>query len=279
MTRRTAFCLLGAVGGFQARAAASPAGVLQATRVDHVGLEVGNMDKALSYYRRLFGNEVRKDRRAAEHHLRLGPCHLSFTAAPAGQTPRINHIAVGVATFDGAAIRRALDSVGIKASQSRDELFVTDPDGNRIQICAVQAWKPTKNAQPEKHPEEGQLFQALGMHHIAIQTGDTSRAVEFYGKLFGPPIDEAGGNAQPLFLAGETRLRIYTPAPNKPPRVDHFSALVENFDPPGALKVVTSLGAKAALAKDGTLNEFYDPEGIRMQVTSRGQAAGAPGQK
>jgi hypothetical protein len=45
------------------------------------------------------------------------------------------------------------------------------------------------------------------------------------------------------------------------------------------LKAVKALDAKAELSKDGTLNEFYDPEGIRMQVTFRGQTPGAPSQK
>ena len=82
------------------------------------------------------------------------------------------------------------------------------------------------------------------MHHMAIQVGDTARAVEFYARLFGQPIDDPPGTKQPLFLAGDTRLRIYPPAPNKSPRIDHFSALVEKFDAPAALKVVKALGAK-----------------------------------
>jgi catechol 2,3-dioxygenase-like lactoylglutathione lyase family enzyme len=279
ITRRAALWLLGAAGGSRPSVAASTAGVIQAIRVDHVALDVGDVDKALSYYRRLFGNEVVKVSNSPGRYLRLGPCHLAIASAPAGQAPRINHLAVGVANFNAAAIRTALDAVGIKAAESEGELFVTDPDGNRIQICADQSWKLLNKAVPDKYPEQGRLFEAVGMHHIAVQVGDTSRAVEFYGKLFGKPIDEPGGNPQPLFLAGDTRLRIYTPAPGKPPRIDHFSALVENFDAPAVLKVIKSLGAKAELSKDGTLNEFYDPEGIRMQVTVRGQTPGSPPQK
>ena len=71
-------------------------------------------------------------------------------------------------------------------------------------------------------------------------------------------------------------MRIYPPAANKPPKIDHFSALVENFDAAVATSAVKALGAKAALSKQGTLNEFFDPEGIRMQVTFPGQSYGAP---
>ena len=45
------------------------------------------------------------------------------------------------------------------------------------------------------------------------------------------------------------------------------------------MKVVKALGAKAELSRQGTLNEFYDPEGIRMQVSFPGQLPGAPTKK
>jgi hypothetical protein len=65
------------------------------------------------------------------------------------------------------------------------------------------------------------------------------------------------------------------PAPNKPPKIDHFSAAVNNFDAPAALKVVQGLGANAKLSAQGTLNEFFDPDGIRLQVTFPGQTYNA----
>src|SRR5215471_6638363 len=45
------------------REARADGGLLRATRVDHVALAVGDIDKALVFYRSLFGNEVLKDSR------------------------------------------------------------------------------------------------------------------------------------------------------------------------------------------------------------------------
>jgi catechol 2,3-dioxygenase-like lactoylglutathione lyase family enzyme len=275
MTRRTALGVLGAAMMPRARAE----GVLRATRVDHVALDVGDLDKALAYYRRLFGNEVLKDTKSPRRYLRLGPCYLAIAPAAAGQAPHINHIAIGVENFSGPSMKGALESAGIKVRESDVGLFVTDPDGNSIQVWADQSWKLLTNAAPEKFPKQDPLFHAVGMHHIAVQSGDTGKSVDFYGKLFGPPISDPPGNPQPLFLVGETRLRIYPPAANKTPKIDHFSALVEKFDAPAALKVVKELGAKAELSKQGLLNEFYDPEGIRMQVTYVGQPAAGAGKQ
>jgi catechol 2,3-dioxygenase-like lactoylglutathione lyase family enzyme len=274
MTRRGALAVLGAAVMPRVHAE----GILRATRVDHVALDVGNIDQALAYYRRLFGNEVLKDAKTSRRYLRLGPCYLAIAPAASGQAPHINHISIGIENYNGAAMKSALEGAGIKVRESEVGMFVADPDGNGIQIWADQSWKLLSNAMPERFPKQEALFQAIGMHHIAVQSGDLPNAVEFYGKLFGKPIYDMG-EQQPLFLAGDTRLRIYGPAPGKTPKIDHFSALVEKLDAPAALDVVKSMGAKAALSKQGTLNEFYDPEGIRMQVTYQGQPTGAETKK
>jgi catechol 2,3-dioxygenase-like lactoylglutathione lyase family enzyme len=254
-------------------------GVLRATRVDHIAVDVGDMDKAMSYYRRLFGNEVLKDIKTPRRYLRLGPCYLAIAPAAPGQAPNINHFAVGIPNFNAAAVKSTLEGAGIKARESNVSLFVTDPDGNSMQIWADQSWKLLSNAAPEKYPKQAALFHAIGMHHMAIQAGDMAKSIEFYAKMFGKPIYDPPGNPQPFFRAGDTRIRIYDPKPNKPAKIDHFSALVDKFDAPAALQVLEALGAKAELSKQGTLNEFYDPEGIRMQVTFPGQTSGTPAKK
>ena len=59
ISRRDALLALGVAATRQARA---DGGLLRATRVDHVALAVGDIDKALVFYRSLFGNEVLKDK-------------------------------------------------------------------------------------------------------------------------------------------------------------------------------------------------------------------------
>jgi catechol 2,3-dioxygenase-like lactoylglutathione lyase family enzyme len=275
MTRRTALGVLGAAAALPVRGE----GLLRAARVDHVALDVSDLDKELSFYRRLFGNEVLKDAKSPRRYLRLGPCYLAIARAAAGQAPRIDHFSVGIENFNAASTKSALDGDGIKVRESDVGLFVTDPDGNSVQIWEDGSWKLLNNAAPEKYPAQEPLFHATGMHHMAVQSGDVAKSVEFYGKLFGNPISDPPGTPPLLFLVGDTRLRIYPPAANKPPKIDHFSALVENFDAATAVEAVKSLGAKAALSKQGTLNEFFDPEGIRMQVTFPGQSYGAPAKR
>ena len=277
ITRREALLLLGAAAA--ASQARAEGGLLRATRVDHVALAVADIDKAMLFYRRLFGNEVLKDSRTPRRYLRLGPCYMAIAPAAAGEAKRIDHVGIGIENFNAPSLKSALEKVGLKVRESNVGLFVTDPDGTSVQLWADQSWKQLSNVAPEAGPKQEALFRSRGMHHLAIQVNDMARATEFYRKLFGEPAAGQGNPPQPTFQAGETRVLLYNPAPNKPAKIDHFSVLVDNFDAPAATKVVQALGAKAALSKQGTLNEFFDPDGIRLQVTFPGQTYGAPAKK
>jgi catechol 2,3-dioxygenase-like lactoylglutathione lyase family enzyme len=271
ITRRDALFVLGAAAIPRARA---EGGLLRATRVDHVALAVGDIEKAMTFYRRLFGNEVLKDSRTPRRYLRVGPCYIAIAPAAAGEAKRIDHIGIGIENFNAASMKSSLEKAGLQVRESNVGLFVTDPDGTSVQIWSDESWKELSNAAPEAGPKQEALFHSRGMHHVAIQVNDMARATEFYRKLFGEPAVGQGNPPQPTFQAGETRILLYNPAPGKPAKIDHFSVLVDNFDAPSAVKVVKAIGAIAELSRQGTLNEFFDPDGIRLQVTFLGQTYG-----
>lgn len=276
MSRRDALFLLGAAAASQVRA---EGGLLRPTRVDHVALAVGEIDKAMMFYRRLFGDEVLKDSRTPRRYLRLGPCYMAIAPAAAGEARRIDHVGIGIEDFNAAGMKSSLEKAGLKVRESNVGLFVADPGGTSVQIWADQSWKQLNNAAPEAGAKQEALFHPRGMHHLAIQVTDMARAHEFYRKLFGEPVPGQGNPPQPTFLAGETRVVLYNPAPGKPAKIDHFSVLVDHFDAPSAVAVLKGLGAKAELSRQGTLNEFFDPDGIRLQVTFPGQTYGSPAKK
>ena len=276
ITRRDALVLLGTAAAIapQARAAA---GLLRSTRVDHVSLSVGNIDQALIFYRRLFGNDVMKNSKTPRRYLRLGPCYMAIIPAAAGEAKRIDHFAIGVQDFNAISTKSAVERAGLKVLDATGGYMVTDPDGTRVQIVADQSWKQIKDAKPEAAAGDNPdgFFHSRGMHHLAIQVSDMAKSIEFYSKLFGEPTFGRGTPPQPTFAAGETNILLYNPAPNKPAKIDHFSVLVENFDAAAALAVVKSLGVDTKLSAEGTLNEFFDPDGIRIQVSFPGQTYGA----
>src|SRR5688572_27146095 len=125
ITRRDAVLMFGAAAIPQARA---QGGLLRATRVDHVALAVGDIDKALVFYRSLFGNEVLKDSRTPRRYLRLGPCYIAIAPAAAGEAKRIDHIGIGIANFNASALKTSLEGAGFKVRESDLGVFVADPD-------------------------------------------------------------------------------------------------------------------------------------------------------
>src|ERR1700675_3155102 len=137
ITRRDALFVFSAAAVPQARGGA---GLLRASRVDHVALAVGDIDQAMMFYRRLFGNEVLKDSRTPRRYLRLGPCYIAIAPAAPGEAKRIDHFAVGIANFNEAGMKRALENAGLKVRESNVGLFVLDPDGTSVQIWADQSW-------------------------------------------------------------------------------------------------------------------------------------------
>src|SRR5262249_17803588 len=126
ITRRDALFLLGAAAAPLARA---EGGLLRPTRVDPVALPVGDIGKAMTFYRRLFGDEVLKDSRTPRRYLRLGPCYMAIAPAAAGEAKRIDHFSVGIENFNVPQMKGALEKAGLKVRESDVGLFVTDPDG------------------------------------------------------------------------------------------------------------------------------------------------------
>jgi catechol 2,3-dioxygenase-like lactoylglutathione lyase family enzyme len=134
-------------------------------------------------------------------YLRLGPCYVAIAPAAGGEAKRIDHIGIGIANFNASALKKSLEAAGFKVRESDLGLFVRDPDGTSIQIWADQSWKQLRNTAADAGPKQEVLFHPRGMHHIAIQTGDSARSAEFYRMLFGEPIEMQGNPSapQPIF--------------------------------------------------------------------------------
>ena len=150
MTRRNALFTFVAAAVPQPGRAAS--GLLRATRVDHVALAVGDIDKAMLFYRRLFGNDVLKNVRTSRRYLHLGPCYLGIEPAVAGQPKRIDHVGIGIADFNPESTKKSLQQAGLKVREGAG-LYVNDPGGISIQIWTDQSWT-LNNAAPEPGPRQ-----------------------------------------------------------------------------------------------------------------------------
>jgi lactoylglutathione lyase len=99
--------------------------------INHIALEVGEIDDALAWYGRLFEFELRGRAGGRMAFIDMGD---QFIALAAGRTqPRDGSRHFGLVVDDKEAVRAALQQQGV-AVQSSGSLDFNDPWGNHVQV-------------------------------------------------------------------------------------------------------------------------------------------------
>ena len=99
--------------------------------INHVALEVGDIDDALAWYGRLFEFELRGRAGRRMAFIDMGD---QFIALAAGRTqPRDGSRHFGLVVDDKEAVRATLQQQGVPV-QSSGSLDFNDPWGNRVQV-------------------------------------------------------------------------------------------------------------------------------------------------
>lgn len=132
--------LLGAPGGLAKTT--EPAGrivqgdaLVQPERLDHVVLRVSDLDKSLQFYRRFFGQEVKAANGRPGAWFQVANTRLMLETSEAGETPRVDRIAVNVRPFDRRAVSRELTKLGAQVStEVKKDLRLTDPFGLVLEL-------------------------------------------------------------------------------------------------------------------------------------------------
>ena len=121
--------------------------------INHVALEVGDIDAALAFYGRLFDFSLR-GRGDAMAFIGMGD---QFIALSKGRTQaKDEHRHFGLVVDDRAPVRRALEELGVEILPGRGLDFV-DPWGNRIQVVEY------RDIQFTKTPE---VLRAMRLEHL-----------------------------------------------------------------------------------------------------------------
>ena len=105
----------------------------------HLNLQVSDVARSEAFYRKLLGcGPSRRVQGPDNHGLDLAGSGLIILQK--SDTPgRIDHFCVGVDRFDADRMRTAAKAAGFDRVQgaAADNFFVTDPDGIRVQVSAV----------------------------------------------------------------------------------------------------------------------------------------------
>ena len=109
--------------------------------INHVALEVGDVDDALAFYGRLFAFELRG--RVGDHmaFVDLGDQFLALSAPRAGAPDDERHL--GLVVDDKEAVRASLEDAGVAAEPGQGLRF-RDPWGNLVEVVQYDQVQFTK---------------------------------------------------------------------------------------------------------------------------------------
>jgi lactoylglutathione lyase len=99
--------------------------------INHVALEVGDVDAALEWYGRIFDFELRGRAGRNMAFIDMGDQFLALSARR--RQPRDEDRHFGLVVDDKEAVRRALDQAGAEIVPTRGLRFV-DPWGNNVEV-------------------------------------------------------------------------------------------------------------------------------------------------
>ena len=140
LTRRQLLLALAAIAAPAAAGAQAPEGaVMKARMLHHVNLQVSDVARSEAFYRRLLGLPPTRIVQGPDNH-GLDLTDGGLIILQKSQTPgRIDHFCVGVDAFDADRLRGAAKAAGFERVQgtAADNFLVTDPDGVRVQVSAV----------------------------------------------------------------------------------------------------------------------------------------------
>ena len=99
--------------------------------INHVALEVGDVEEALAWYGRFFEFELRGRAGTAMAFIDIGDQFIAIAAGRTQSPDQARHF--GLVVDDKQAVRAALQAAGVKA-QASGPLDFLDPWGNHVQV-------------------------------------------------------------------------------------------------------------------------------------------------
>lgn len=116
-----------------------PGGVMKGRNLHHVNVQVSDVARSEAFYRKLFGLPPSRRVQGPDNHGLDLPGAGLIILQKSDRPGRIDHFCVGVDNFDAERFRAAVKAAGIEGVQgtASDNFSVSDPDGLRVQVSAV----------------------------------------------------------------------------------------------------------------------------------------------
>lgn len=130
--------LVAGLTAIAAAGAAAPAAAQTApfasTGIDHISIQVTNLDRSIAFYRDIFGLSV-LNRDDANKIARMGRTRIIVSLHEKPPTGIVDHFAIAIEGFNREQVTAALAAHGLTAEQNLDYgFYVRDPEGVPVQI-------------------------------------------------------------------------------------------------------------------------------------------------
>ncbi|MDE0393355.1 MAG: VOC family protein [Gammaproteobacteria bacterium] len=255
--------------------------LLQARSMRNVSVDVSDLQRSVRFYQQLFDvSAVRTLSSSGGEAYGLDFNGRLITLHPRPTGGVITDFAIGVDGFqagrDGAAIRAAGYEVVASAD---DHLFVSDPDGIRVQITDADYTAACPSCPPPPAEAAGlsggsdPLFQARTLNHVSMGVSDQRASVAFYQDLFGlgapRPLLPPGAGILGLDI-NESYLSL-SPAGARAGTITHFCVGVADFDLERDMARIRALGLSVRELTPGANNQTVyvnDPDGLSVQIVA-----------
>ena len=125
-----------------------------AVGINHIALEVGNIDEALAFYSRFLGFEI-QDKNDTQAFIYFGDQFINFIKHSNRKPDEKRHF--GIAVDDKELARRSLEAMGVTLLDGPFLDFL-DPWGNRVEITTYTNIQYTK---------ADHILRGMGLSHLA----------------------------------------------------------------------------------------------------------------
>ena len=111
--------------------------VLTPIGLDHIMVSVTDVEKTAMHYRKLFGQEVEREKNPQRVWFKVADAKLGLEAVSAGQKPGFSHYCVKVAPFDRTATTAKLTKLGVKTEIGAEKGTLRFRDLNNLPVEVI----------------------------------------------------------------------------------------------------------------------------------------------
>jgi predicted enzyme related to lactoylglutathione lyase len=238
---------------------------LRTTGLQHLGMQVSDVEAAGQFYGRLLSPSLTKEPEPPlRYYARLGSDSLAIGGAN-GRPARIDHYCPLAEGYDASAMAERLQAEGLSIG---NQGLVADPDGLRLQLLRAPSGPAAPPAESSARPvvrvtDEPAVVMPIALERVMLQVSDLDRALPFYRMFFGRESAREGNRI--WFQLADTRLGLQLAPSGESPRIDHFCLNVARFDRSAVAAKLVALGGTLAASDEG-VNElhFKDLDGISV---------------